>query len=361
MEAYILDQIFEPLAIIDTFQSFIWTERYIGYGDFELYIPASSPIIEYVKLDRYISKKDSERLMIIESIELNADTENGAFYIISGRSLESILDRRIIRPSVDFTVKNFTIEQAIFEVVDRNAGPSATNNRKIPGLTLDTNSNFGTEKYNGYFLGDTLYNAVYELCSLADIGFKIVPNYETRGFVFSLYKGKDRAYDQEENPWVIFSPSYGNIISSRQLASTKAYKTVSYISSEDNPYSGEPISIEVDNGDPKTGLDRREIYLNGSSISRTDYNTGEDLTPEEFLSRLREEARQSLAEYQIEEVFEADVDATRQFVYGVDFFIGDTVQIVSGYRTDGKFRISEIMQVHDLSGESMTPTFISVE
>lgn len=356
MEAYILDLNYEPLAIVDIFESFIWTERYIGYGDFELYIPASAPIIEYIKLGNYVSKKDSERLMIIESIELQTDLEAGDYYIVSGRSLESLLDRRIVYPVVDFTTKNTTIKNAIFSLVRKNVGDQADPNRRFKGLVIDTKTDFETEDYDGYFLGDGLYESIYELCSLAEVGFKIIPDYETKGLIFSLYKGKDRSYDQEENPWVIFSPSYGNIISSKQLASTKAYKTVAYVSTDD-----QTTLVQANNGNPGSGFDRREVYLSGSSVSRTNYETEEELSEQQYQSRLKSEAKKTLADYQIEEVFEADVDATRQFVYGVDFFIGDIVQILSAYSTDGKFRISEIMQVHDLTGESMTPTFIFVE
>ena len=44
MEALILDKNWEVVAILDAFQSFIWTDRFLGYGDFEVYVPADMPI-----------------------------------------------------------------------------------------------------------------------------------------------------------------------------------------------------------------------------------------------------------------------------------------------------------------------------
>ena len=47
MEAWILDQNAASLAVLDTFQSFIWTDRYRGYGDFEIYMPAETSALSY--------------------------------------------------------------------------------------------------------------------------------------------------------------------------------------------------------------------------------------------------------------------------------------------------------------------------
>lgn len=41
MQLFVLDKSFEVVSLCDTFSSLIWTERYSGYGDFELYLPAS--------------------------------------------------------------------------------------------------------------------------------------------------------------------------------------------------------------------------------------------------------------------------------------------------------------------------------
>ena len=39
MEAMILDTNFQGIYIVDSFESFIWTDRFSECGDFELYIP----------------------------------------------------------------------------------------------------------------------------------------------------------------------------------------------------------------------------------------------------------------------------------------------------------------------------------
>ena len=51
MDALILDKNWEVVAILDAFQSFIWTDRFLGYGDFEVYVPADMPIGKAFKQD----------------------------------------------------------------------------------------------------------------------------------------------------------------------------------------------------------------------------------------------------------------------------------------------------------------------
>ena len=76
--------------------SLLWVDRYNSYGDFELYFAMDPQLLTYLKEDYYLWLEDSEHCMIIENIKINADTEEGAHLIVTGRSLESILERRII-------------------------------------------------------------------------------------------------------------------------------------------------------------------------------------------------------------------------------------------------------------------------
>ena len=88
MDALILDKNWEVVAILDAFQSFIWTDRFLGYGDFEVYVPADMPIRKEFKQDYYLwCRGKSDRLMIIETIETKVDAEDGNFLTVTGLSL----------------------------------------------------------------------------------------------------------------------------------------------------------------------------------------------------------------------------------------------------------------------------------
>ena len=65
MDLLILDTDLEAIAVIDTYTSLIWTDRYYKAGDFELCLPASKEIFDVIKHDYYLYNKNSEHVMMI--------------------------------------------------------------------------------------------------------------------------------------------------------------------------------------------------------------------------------------------------------------------------------------------------------
>ena len=374
MDAYIFDQDLNSIAIIDTYKSFIWTDRYLGCGDFEIYIPATTKMLDVLKKDNYLSVEESDRTMVIESIELEENAEDGDYLIVTGRSLESLLERRIIWGQ---KVLHGNFQSAIKELLNENAISPTNQNRKIPRITFrdSDNASITALTVDTQFFGDNLYEAVYALCKEKDVGFKIVQT-DAGAFEFSLYLGTDRSYAQEVNPWVVFSLSLENLLTSNYLESDKTLRTVSMAAGE-----GEGSSrrlVEVQGSDTGTfGLSRRELYTDASDISATheveqtvtDPNTGkattetveQKFTDEEYDAQLTSKGKEDLATHLKTKTFESEIDATRQFVYGRDFTIGDIVQIVSKYGMESVSRVSEVVHSHSPSDSSITPTFTAMD
>ena len=74
---YVLDGSYTTLTVIDTYESFIWTERYLEAGDFELYLPIDARGIKQLQVGNYLSIVDSSNYMIIENLETESDIEDG--------------------------------------------------------------------------------------------------------------------------------------------------------------------------------------------------------------------------------------------------------------------------------------------
>ena len=96
MDLFVLDTSLNQIAVLDTYKSLIWTERYNEYGDFEIVAPVTSNLLSVLKQDYYLEHRDTDRTMILEKILINTDIEDGNTMTITGRSLESILLRRIV-------------------------------------------------------------------------------------------------------------------------------------------------------------------------------------------------------------------------------------------------------------------------
>lgn len=270
MEAIILNKRFEVVRYIDAFTSFIWNEVYIGYGDFELRFPmVGTGSLANIETGNYVSIRESNRLNIIEKIEIISDVEDGDYIVISGRGIETILGRRIVR---NYTHISGDFQTAVLRLVNSEFITTDHASRQFNYLSIESNpsvSNVNVEME--IEAGTNLYNCIVDLCELAKCGFMITVNPETGVFSFKVYQGLDRSYDQEDNTWVVFSNSYENLKNSDMVINMENYRNVAIVESrwstrdENGNEVNHALSVEV--GDTATsGLDRREIFVKSNII-----------------------------------------------------------------------------------------------
>ena len=231
MNLTILDTNLEPLAILDTYESLIWTDRYQAYGDFEIYESVRDDgLLSMLKQDYYLENTDSDHIMIIEQTQISSDTDSGNHLKISGRSLESLLERRIVWGQ---KILSGSFQNGVETLLNENIISPTDANRKIENFIFkaSTDPYIVALKIDAQYTGDNLYDVIKALCEEAGIGFKVTLN-SSKQFVFELYHGSNRSYDQEENPYVIFSPKYDNIINSNYIESKASLKNVTLIGGE---------------------------------------------------------------------------------------------------------------------------------
>lgn len=351
MELMLIDREYQNVGLIDVFESLIWTERYYGAGNFELYTPMNLELFREIKQDYMLYLKDSDQVMLIEETEISTDVETGAHLKISGRSLESILDRRIIWSQ---TVLNGNFQNAVKKLLAENVINPEIQERKIPNFVFvdSTDPKVTGLTISAQFTGDNLYDTLVTLCETYEIGFRVLLDDQNR-LCFSLYAGVDRTYDQFENPYVIFSPKFENLVDSNFLESSKALKTVALVAGEDSAQNRRTRVVSTTNG---TGLDRREMYVDARDI-QSERSDGTVIPDAEYLASLDHRGEQKLAENIYVKVFEGGIETHNMFVYGKDFFKGDIVQIENEFEIASKVRILEIIRSEDETGYSVYPTF----
>lgn len=345
----VLDTEFNTIAVLDGYKSLIWTDPFANYGDFELYVPINQTYFDNLQEDYYLINKDSEHVMIIETQETETNLELGSYIRITGRSLESILDRRIIW---GLRIATGNMQNFIEAILNENIINPSIADRKIPnfvfekstdpritGLTIDTQ-----------YTGDNLLDVIVELCKEAEIGFKIILNNQNQ-FVFSLYAGTDRSYDQDVNPYVVFSPKYENLVNSNYYKSKQNLKNVTLIGGEGE--ANNRVYTTYGNG---KGLERRELFSDARDLQSKDDN-GNDIPRSQYIANLKKRGQTNLLDYTEIEAFEGAVEATQMFVYKEDFFIGDIVQIANEYGKEGRTRITELTISDDETGLALYPTF----
>lgn len=267
----------QKVAIIDLYKSFIWNDRYEDLGDFELYIPADAvDLLANIHQDYYIQCSESDRTMIVEKVDYATDLEDGNFVTISGRSLESVLKRRVVWNDDGSVTQINTTKILDPKSTNQDSGsqfplwmaieyllklyiidPEACGNkpqRKINDFVFVapsvTDPIYAIQMSPCSYQGDNLYDLIKSLCDMHEISFKLILNPDDKKMYFSLYKGKSHLASQSENNYVCFSNDFDNLLSSDSSIDMATYKNMAYYKGQGSKYvvkefSDKEITLET--------------------------------------------------------------------------------------------------------------------
>ncbi|MBF0910840.1 MAG: hypothetical protein HXK47_05135 [Atopobium sp.] len=319
--------------ICEDYKSIIWTERFHGFGDFKLTVPGTLENLQIYQLDYYLYTKGTNKLMIIEQVELNTEYSKQSLLTVSGRSLESILDRRVMHPypiwegtrlcmhertkgKVKDVIKHYT--NLLFKQRD---SLDASHERHVQGFgwysvdelpsgirkgrpvssmdigniranangtvrNMTRNADYSHAAYDDtdpYIMEGSWYKLVQNLTDLTMSGWAIEFDGEDPYYWYGYtYNGVNRTFNQGERPPVVFSPKYDNL--------SKATYFKSKVSTRTKIFSGAvkftvPLELQLskeyldDNRDSAMqnnsvtvgtrGLGLREGYFQSPSIEHT--------------------------------------------------------------------------------------------
>lgn len=334
MDIYILDANFDVVTTEDAYESLIWNERYNSPGDFELVIPATANSVASIDMDSYLYIEKSEKIMIVEQQMPYTDVEDGHTIMFKGRSLESILDRRIIWQQ---TTLSGNVHNAIKRLITEAIINPTVASRKISNFIFEDSTDTAVTSLTMdemQFTGDNLLEVIESICQSFKIGFKIYLN-SNKQFVFKLYAGTNRTKEQTAVPQVEFSLNNDNLFSSKLTINKKEYKNVTLIGGE-----GEGLARRTQTYGTASGLDRREYFTDARDISSNDGA----ISATEYNNMLIERGKQKLNEQIISQEVEAEVDTLpgAMYVFNKDYFLGDLVENVDIYGTRSVSRVTEM-------------------
>lgn len=356
MEPFVVNRSLTVVDIVDMFDSFIWTERFSGVGEFELYLPTNSQGLNFIVPDNFLQLKESKRTMVIESLYLNTDIEAGNQYIVKGRSLESILDRRIIRTQ---TILNGNLQTGIQTLLNQNAIAPSDPNRQITKLSFDISTDplITGLTIDDQFHGETLLYAIDYICKNAGIGFKLTVDPTTGLFVFKLYAGVDRSYTTSGASIILFSPKMDNLTSSQYFFSRRNHKTTTLVGGEGDGFTRKTVDVSRPSG-ALTDLDRREGFTDASNISSV--YSGGTLSGTTYNLLLTSRGVTDLVVNSDYEAFDGQVDPSLNYLYDIDYSLGDIVQIENEFGFAGTSKVKEYIFSEDKTGEKIYPTFETI-
>ena len=348
MDIYVLEKnTLNIVGIIDQYISLIWTIRYCDVGDFELYLPIEIKYISILKPDNILVRHGDSSAMIIKDIKIETDYENGDRLTVTGKSIESILEQRIVWYQTSLIGR---VEDCLIELLKTNLISPIISQRKVNNLYA-TKKGILTATTSFQTTGDTLLEIIKTQCETAGYGFRIT--FENNSFQFELYEGTDRSYRQSINPYVIFSDDYENIIDTIYNYQSSTYRNTALVMGEGEGLNRTRTVV----GTLYSGYDRHETYVDAKDLSS---NKGE-ISDENYELLLTNRGLEKLLENRTSESFEASLETMKSHTYKVDYFLGDIVQIENEYGIQASAQITEIIETENESGYSIIPTFSNWE
>lgn len=354
MEVYILDSFLRRTQVIDVFESLIWTERFVESGDFKLSVSSTQETRTQLSMGTRLAINNSYRVMTIETVEDNIDDEGKAILTVSGSSLESMLDDRVARDGgADLTIEPEWIVSGtpgdVIRAMVQAVCVDGVNDLAdiIPFLTLDPIFPPGTLPEPGVEISwhqepDSLANAVRTLCNIYDLGFRMLRNFDLSQLVFEVYSGNDRTTRQTDLTPVIFAVNLDNLQNTTEFSTIEQSKNVAYV------YSEAGVAVVFGDGvDPDvSGFDRRVLMVNANVAVGTPDIPG----------ALQEAGRQALAQSRAKSYFDGELNQDSEYKYGVDYQLGDLVELRNIDGVISYKRVTEQIFVDDKEGERSYPT-----
>ena len=329
---FFFDKNLNMLGIVDYFISLRWRRKYFEAGEFEIVLPVNDYMMQFISTDVIVMRNNYTEAGIIETIEFsdNGINEEVTF---SGRFLSALLSRRIVKSKINFSGN--TIE-GMNTIV--NAMTPLTTQWETETVTMSS----------PHIDFQVTYKNVYEyLCKLAEysnIGIRVVPNVDSKVYMFEVWKGLDRTSEQSENEEYSFSDDNYNIEQGKLIMSKKT--KANYVLVGGAGEDSSRVLVTVDDG--ATGFDRYEIFSDQKSLSN------KDLSDSAYREKLKSVGEGKLSDG----TFQLEVTALVQQDYKTKWNLGDIVNIKKekwGVYTT--YRIIEVEETIEDGKKTIYPTF----
>jgi hypothetical protein len=348
MELYVIDGLNGATDIINSFESSIWNVQFFSKNDFQIKLAGTTENLAILQTGKLLCRAEDigdgefNNVMMIEAIQLDYDTEKGWLLTVTGKGLKNILSRRVVWKQTTMTG---SVEKAIRQVLMDNVISPEDAARTVPNFILEEEQGF-TETADIQLLGENIADWLEATCQTYGFGWDVY--IKNNKYVFKLIKGTDRSFNQEDVTPVIFSPEYDNLLSSSYKYNKLDFKNAALIGGE-----GEGVNKRIAHIGTATGLDRSEMYVDGSGVS----SNGEIITVAQYTKMLEDYGQEQLTDTSYVEQFDGEIMADGVYKINEDFFLGDLVQIVNEKGISAVSRIIEIIYSEDETGTAVVPTF----
>ena len=325
------------LGIMDNQRSVLWRRRFYQPGEFSVILPITDDNVRLCQLGNIVSFSGAKEAGVIEEVRMTQ--QRLVMQIkISGRFLSSYLDRRLIRPRINYSG---TVEGAMRYLISNLEEPLPIQLGELNGFT---------EEVTFQATYKNLLTYMTKLSKAANIGYRVRPDFTERVMYFETYKGVDHSINQSVRTRVVFSPEFRNLQTAESIDNIQLLKNVCYVGGQGQ---GDDRIYERVGDNTLVGLDRREVFY-----SRTDISKEEGMTDEQYRTLLRTGGQEKLGDCVLNNSFQATCLPFGNFEYKRDYDLGDVVTVQKpDWGITTHLRMAEITEVYEHGAATIEPVF----
>lgn len=353
------------VGVLDVAKSIIWEAEYYSAGKFEVYTPLTEQALNLLQMGYYFTRRNEENAAIIETIQYTDSAQDGAMMLVSGRMAKSILDRRLVYQlngnQITPVQISGNVATAVQSVVRAHAGQGA-NAARTMGVIIGSAGGI-TKQITSSTSGDSSRQSSYQnLLTFTDTVLQeyacgaLIRINDQQQLIYDCYEGQDRSVGNTAgNTPVIFSQDFENLLTAEYTEDTTNLRNFALIGGEGEGLARFYTTFDQDGA---TGFQRREVFVNASSINRKykpeGSETEQEYTTAQYTTLLTGQAQTKLKEFIITKTFTGEINLTQSpYKYGknADFWLGDIVTVQDnklGLYTN--VRILKATEVQDVKG-----------
>lgn len=355
MDISILNSNYKRQRLIENWSSLVWSERYSTNGDFEMVSPNISEIVSLLPLGgpedppTLVAVDDSDVPMVVESHKIEKPKNGPPQITTTGRSFETVFDRRVTifsvasdMPRTETKIASTSVSGLVHNVASDIVVTGTPNAKdKIPEINL-LNSITGDAGDEVQYVIEPkeLYEWMTETLALENYGLRAELGPSNTQIAVIIYNGVDRSKE------VVFDVALDQIDDASYILSKLGSKNVMITATKNG--------MEYSNtGTDPSGLSRRVAFQDLSS--EISYPVGADLT-----SLTINRGKVALADLLPVALFSGGIAEDLSAGYGSTYSLGDIVTLQGEYGLAQQARIAEFVRTQDNTGYKAYPTFESI-
>lgn len=372
MELAVLDSSFRRSQLVENWNSLIWTERHSKNGDFQLtsYNIADCltvlPIQDPMDPPLLVAIDSSEVPMVVETHKLDKDKNGAPKIVVSGRSFDTVLDRRLAIKIVsddpgyspyrtEWSIEANTAAHAAYQAAYSIITDGMNYPEDIIPEILLVNSVSATADPDQPFIVDVkeLYAWMVETLALGKYGIRaeLAPDL-TNKIRIIIYAGVDRRVGEDA---IVFDVALDQIDDASYLFSQVGHKNSMILGTDVNEGADPWLTLGYAPTTPwPTGLQLRTGFQDLSSEIELDTDSSETQ------ALLTNKGDILLSNLQTIALFAGGVAESVSEGYGNSYFLGDIVRLQGEYTLTQDARVAEFVRTQDPSGTKSYPTFEAV-